>query len=74
MKLSGVLHTLEMRLLTAQQNQLDYKTFLSLVLEDELEARQARKVERLLTHARFGAEQTLEQFDFALAPGLNITL
>lgn len=74
LKLSGVLNTLEMRLLTAQQNQLDYKTFLSLVLEDELEARQARKVERLLTHARFGAEQTLEQFDFALAAGLNATL
>lgn len=74
LKLSGILNTLEMRLLTAQQNQWDYKTFLALVLEDELEARQARKVTRLLAHARFGAEQTLAQFDFALAAGLNATL
>lgn len=74
LKLSGVLNTLETRLLLAQQNQLDYKTFLSLVLEDELEARHARKIKRLAAHARFGCEQTLEQFDFALAPGLNATL
>lgn len=46
LKLSGILDTLEMRLLESQQNQLDYKTFFSLVLEDEIEARQARKTAR----------------------------
>lgn len=74
LKLSGIVNTLEMRLLESQQNQLDYKTFLALVLEDELEARQARKVKKLLQHARFGTEQTLEHFDFTLAAGLNATL
>jgi hypothetical protein len=33
LKLSGILDTLEMRLLECQQNQLDYKTFLSLLLQ-----------------------------------------
>jgi DNA replication protein DnaC len=74
LKLSGILDTLDMRLLESQQNQLDYKSFLSLVLQDEIEARQMRKVKRLLRRARFGHEQTLESFDFTLAPALNATL
>jgi len=56
LKLSGILDTLDLRLLESQQNQLDYKSFLSLVLQDELEARQMRKVKRLLHHAHFGHE------------------
>lgn len=74
LKLSGILDTLDMRLLESQQNQLDYQTFLSLLLQDEIEARQARKVGRLLQQARFGQEQTLENFDFTVAAGINATL
>jgi len=74
LKLSGILDTLEMRVLEGQQNQLDYKTFFSLLLQDEIEARQARKTARLLEQARFGQKQTLEGFDFTLAPALNATL
>lgn len=74
LKLSGILDTLEMRLLESQQNQLDYKSFFSLVLEDEIEARKARKTARLLEQARLGVKQTLEGFDFTLAPSLNATL
>jgi DNA replication protein DnaC len=74
LKLSGILDTLEMRLLECQQNQLDYKTFLSLLLQDELEARQARKVERLIQQAHFSPQQTLEGFDFTIAPAINATL
>ena len=74
LKLSGILDTLEMRLLESQQNQLDYKCFFSLVLDDEIEARQARKTARLLEQARFGLKQTLEGFDLTLASGLNATL
>jgi len=74
LKLSGILDTLDLRLLESQQNQLDYKSFLSLVLQDELEARQMRKTKRLLRRAHFGHEQTLGSFDFSLAPALNATL
>lgn len=74
LKLSGILDTLELRILESQTNQLDYKTFISLLLQDELEARQGRKIQKLIKKARFGLEQTLENFDFSLAPHLNKTL
>lgn len=74
LKLSGILDTLEMRLLESQHNQLDYKSFFSLLLQDEIEARQARKTARLIEQARFGSQQTIEGFDFTLTPGINATL
>jgi DNA replication protein DnaC len=74
LKLSGILDTLDMRILESQKNDLDYKTFLAMLLEDELEARQARKVQRLIKSANFGQQQTLEGFDFTLAPQLNRNL
>ena len=74
LKLSGILDTLEIRILEGQQNQLDYKAFLSLLLQDEIETRQQRKVQRLIKQARFGLEQTLEKFDFSLSTGINQTL
>lgn len=74
LKLSGILDTLQLRILECQKNDLDYQSFLSLLLQDELEARQQRKIQKLIREARFGAEQTLEAFDFTLAPHLNRTL
>jgi DNA replication protein DnaC len=73
LKLSGILDTLEVRMLESEKNQLDYKAFLSLLLQDELEARQARKIQKLIKDARFGHDQTMENFDFTLAPYLNKT-
>jgi DNA replication protein DnaC len=74
LKLSGILNTLEARILESQNNDLDYRTFLTMLLEDELEARQQRKVGRLIRNANFGTEQTLEDFDFTLSPQLNRNL
>lgn len=74
LKLSAMLDTIEMRIMEAQKNQLDYQSFLSLLLQDELEARQQRKIQKRLRDARFGAQQTLEEFDFSFAPHLNRTL
>ena len=71
LKLSGMLDTLELRILESQKNQLDYKAFLSLMLQDEIDAREARKIQRLIHQARFGLQQTLESFDFTFAPYLN---
>ena len=74
LKLSGVLESLEHRILECQQNNIDYKRFLSLLLEDELELRYARKIQRLISQAGFGVEKTMEQFDMGLATGINPTL
>lgn len=74
LKLSGILNTLEARILESQNNDLDYQTFLTMLLQDEIEARQQRKVQRLIRTANFGTEQTLENFDFTLSPHLNRNL
>jgi DNA replication protein DnaC len=74
LKLSGILETLEPRLLECRQNGIDYKTFLSLLLQDEIELRWARKVRRLIERARFGQEQSFESFDMSLATGLDRSL
>jgi DNA replication protein DnaC len=74
LKLSGVLESLDHRILECQQNSIDYKSFLSLLLQDEVELRFARKVERLIKLAGFGIERTFESFDMTLATGINQTL
>lgn len=71
LKLSGLLENLELRLLEAQQNQLTYAEFLSLIFSDEMETRNMRKLQRLLQHAGLGSEKTMETFDFSFNPSIN---
>jgi len=59
LKLSGVLDNLDLRLMEAQSNQLAYSEFLSLLLTDELEARDSNKLNRLLAQARIGVHKTI---------------
>ena len=74
LKLSGVLESLDRRILECSQNSIDYMNFLSLLLQDEIELRFGRKVQRLIAQASFGSEQTFEGFDMSLSTGLNPTL
>lgn len=74
LKLSGMADGLDRHLLAAEQNSLDYAGFLSMLLAEELELRDQRKVERLLAQARFGNPQCLEDFDISLSTGVNPTL
>ena len=71
LKLSGMLDNLDLRLLEAQQNQLAYSEFLSIILSDETETRDMRKLKRLLTQSAMGNEKTLETFDFSFNPSIN---
>jgi DNA replication protein DnaC len=71
LKLSGILENLELRLLEAQQNQLAYSEFLSMILDDETETRNMRKLSRLLSQAGLGSQKTLESFDFSFNPSVN---
>lgn len=54
LKLSGILENLDLRITEAQQNQLAYSEFLSMLLTDEIETRNMRKLTRLLYHAGLG--------------------
>ena len=71
LKLSGILDTLDMRLLEAQQSQLSFPEILTMLFSDELEARRNRKLARLIKHAGLNAGQTLESFDFDIATSAN---
>ena len=71
LKLSGLLENLDLRLLEAQQNQLTYSEFLSMIFSDEMETRNMRKLKRLLQNAGLGTEKTIETFDFSFNPSIN---
>ncbi|MHB1688248.1 MAG: IS21-like element helper ATPase IstB [Ignavibacteriaceae bacterium] len=71
LKLSGTLDNLELRLMETSQNQLSFNDFLSMVLADELETRQQRRLQRLLSNARLQSGKTLESFDFTFNPSIN---
>jgi len=71
LKLSGIVETLDLRLLEAQQNQLSYSELLSIMLTDEIEIRNMRKLQRLLSQAGISSQQTIESFDFSFNPSIN---
>ena len=71
LKLSGTLDTIEMRILEASSNQLSFTELVSMILSDELQARQNRKLQRLITRARLEPGKTLESFDFTFNSSVN---
>ena len=71
LKLSGLLENLDLRLLEAQQNQLTYSEFLTMIFSDEMETRNMRKFSRLLQDAGLGTKKTIETFDFSFNQSIN---
>ncbi|MHB8931081.1 MAG: IS21-like element helper ATPase IstB [Melioribacteraceae bacterium] len=71
LKLSGTLDTIEMRILEASSNQLSLTELLSMILSDELQTRQNRKLQRLITKAHLESTKTIESFDFSFSPSIN---
>jgi len=74
LKLSGMAESLELRLMEAQNNQLAPTEFLAMILSDELETRNNRKLERLLAHAHAESGKTLESFDFTFNQSVKAPL
>lgn len=65
LKLSGLLSTLDVRLLEAASNQLSPLEFLELLVSDEMTARQDRAIARRVKEAGFREIKRLEEFDFS---------
>ncbi len=72
--LGGFLQTLQLRLHQAQSSSLGYIEFLELLVQDEIERREAKKLNLRLSRASFEEEKTLEGFDFSFNPKLNAKL
>ena len=71
LRLSGLLDSLEIRLQEATGNELSHADFLELVLQDELNVRQQRLIDRRIKAARFRDQKTLEDFDFRFNPSIK---
>ena len=64
LKLAGMLSNLPLRIREAQESNLDYGEFFSLLVQDELCLRDNNRIKKRLKDARFGQENTFEGFDF----------
>ena len=71
LRMSGILDTLQIRNQQAVEQHLSHVEFLALVLTDEYERRENKKLDGRLRKANFERDYTLEAFDFH-APNLKI--
>jgi DNA replication protein DnaC len=74
LRLSGFLESFDLRLQQAQKDSLGYTEFFQLLVQDEIERREAKKLSLRLSRASFEEEKTLEGFDFSFNPKLNAKL
>lgn len=74
LRLGGFLETLDLRLKQAQEEELNHLTFLELMLQDEIERRETKKLAQRLWRASFEQEKTLEGFDYSFNPKIKRSL
>ena len=70
-RLSGMAENLHIRLQEAKANDLTYESFLQNLLDDELNRRRDRLLNRRMKQARFPFLRTLEDFDFNFNPSVE---
>jgi DNA replication protein DnaC len=71
LRLSGLASSLAVRLQEARGNNLSHEEFLELILQDELNVRGQRLLERRKNAAAFRDTRTLEDFDFSFNPSIK---
>lgn len=71
LKLGGFLATLDMRLKQARDEELSHLDFLQRMVQDEIERREATKLQKRLRSASFEEAKTLEGFDFSFNPKIR---
>ena len=68
LRLSGVRATLETRILESQASNLNFLETFSLILQDELDRRQSRLIDRLYRTSGLDERTSLEEFDWGYNP------
>jgi DNA replication protein DnaC len=71
LRLSGLAASLDLRLAEASSNQLPHVQFLELLLQDELNVRAQRQLERRKKLAGFRDLKPLEDFDWSFNPSIK---
>ncbi len=68
LRLFNIKESLQERLKQAQQDAIGYSEFLSLILQDELQIRQAKQLAAKIKQAQFEEEKTFESLDSKIFP------
>jgi DNA replication protein DnaC len=71
LRLSGILDSLDVRNQQAIEQKMSYGEFLALILGDEHERRENKKLQQRMRKANFQGRRTLDNYDFD-APRLQI--
>jgi len=71
LRLSGLCQTLSVRLQEAAANRLAHVEFLELIIQDEVNVRQQRQMERRTKNADFRSLKTMEDFDWSFNPSIH---
>jgi len=74
LRLGGFLESLDLRLTQAREEEFDHLTFLQVMVQDEIERREAKKLAQRLSRASFEQQKTLEGFDFSFNPTIKRSL
>lgn len=74
LRLGGLLETLQIRVKQAEEQELDYISFLQLMVQDEIERREAKKLTQRLSRASFEEQKNIEDFDFSFNPKIKRSL
>jgi DNA replication protein DnaC len=72
LKLLHLAETVDTLIARAQEDQVGYREFLDLVLEEELGVREGRRFKQALKLAGLPYHKTLDSFDFAFQPDLDV--
>ena len=68
LRLSGILETYQPRLEQARSHALTYEEWLGLILQDEIQRREAQTLAKRLTQAHFEQPKTFEEYDLTRYP------
>lgn len=71
LKLTGMAETLDARAAYAQKHKATHADFLDQLLEDELNARDDRSIQRRLRHSKLSRSKTLDSYDFSFQPDVD---
>lgn len=71
LRLGGFAETLDLRSTQAQKDELSHLAFLTLMVQDEIERREAKKLALRVQQASFEEAKTLEGFDFSFNPKIK---
>ncbi|MEA3223602.1 MAG: IS21-like element helper ATPase IstB [Thermodesulfobacteriota bacterium] len=70
LRLGGMIHSLELRIKEASNNDMNYMEFLELLLDDEINRRESKRYEQRIKQARIDVGKRYDSFNFRMVPSV----